>query len=122
MTCSREFYGIWIVLRDSNDVVQFAEDRFLIGSLTPHFTELVALKLGVERAISSDLTNWEIETNAINVYRAINNPSFFSMDEPLAAKIRALCSSAHSSQITHCSRSTNRVANALAQTCIRNAK
>lgn len=103
----------------------------------------MAFKLDVDRANSLVWDDWVIETDAINVFRAIQNPFifsmdeplavltllmffkqfkinpssqwmtllmfflansksiYFSMDEPLAPKIRELCSCAHSYQVSH---------------------
>lgn len=43
---SKDYFGIGIVGRYSNGIVQFSEGRCLIGSFTPHFAERMALKWG----------------------------------------------------------------------------
>lgn len=65
---SKDYFGIDIVGRDSNGIVQFSKGRCLIGSFIPHLEELMALKLGVEKASSSAWPKLEIETYALNAY------------------------------------------------------
>lgn len=115
------FIGIGVVARDDSGVVLGAMARCMIGSFTPHIAECMAVREGVWFARAGGFPRWVVETDAINVARAVFSPSSLSVEANVLEDIHELLSFERGGNVSYGSRKGNAVAHFLVRYAIFNS-
>lgn len=77
---SEEFIGLGLVARDENGVVVGAVTRLMFGTISPYLGGCMAVREDVWFARSLGFFSWIVETDALNIVHAINDPAHRSME------------------------------------------
>ena len=106
--------GLGGVIRDTEGEVLGAFSKRVQGCLDVQTAECLAIRAGLIFAMESGLRVAEVESDALNVVRAIQSSSNLSTDEPVLEDIRFLLNAAGGGSCCHVSRNGNMVAHSLA--------
>lgn len=109
-----EFIGVGKVARNDRGVVRRALSRRIFGSFSPHVGECLAVREGVWMALSLGVSQWSIESDAINVVQSVLNANDQSMEANIIDDICNSLNQAGSGSICYGSRKGNSVVNFLA--------
>lgn len=105
-----DHFGVGVVGRDNSETLFCAEWKYISGSLSSLLAELIAIQVGISRAISMGWNSIIIEIDASNAVKAIRKLHPYSMEAHVVTSIESLCSKLECISIVYSLRSTNQLA------------
>ncbi|GMN62162.1 hypothetical protein TIFTF001_031248 [Ficus carica] len=86
-----EFIGIGVVARHEDGTVLATAARQMFGRCSPHLGECMAVREGVWLAQSIGFSKWMVETDALKMFRAVQNPIVNPIEANVINDIRDFC-------------------------------